>query len=131
MNDPDGTGATNGESGSPEEPEQLLSEALRAQARSAPDAARSAGPERYPAMSADPPPPGYGLLSGAEAGSLERERAALDDVQGAHPLSHDPASAGPENNGRVRPFLPAPWVLLLAVVLGLAAGSVVGMLTLL
>ncbi|MFF0149346.1 hypothetical protein [Amycolatopsis sulphurea] len=68
-------------------------------------------------------PPRYGLLSGAGADSLERERAALEDAE--------PATSGTS----VQPIqqagpLPAHWILLLALLLGLAAGSVIGLLTL-
>ncbi|WP_037354193.1 hypothetical protein [Amycolatopsis orientalis] len=83
-------------------------------------------------------PPNYGLLSGAGADSLARERAALDaaDRSSAGATgSLPPAGANdatlrrpaqPVQNGP----LPAHWVLLLAVLLGLAAGSVIGLLTL-
>lgn len=102
-----------------EDPERLLTEALRAQARHAP-AAR-------PSVDAAPvveTPGGYGLLSGAGAGSLERERAALDEAPAPSPAVQAPA---PEATG-----LPsARWILLLAALLGLAAGSVIGLLTLL
>ncbi len=68
------------------DPERLLADALRAQAVFAPSAA---GPvreteqrtEAVPTTQLDAPaelPSAYGLLSGASADSLERERAALD-----------------------------------------------------
>lgn len=91
------------------DPERLLADALRAQARSAP----AVGP------ASDALPPRYGLLSGAEAGSLERERAALEQ----RPVKAAPAK-------RASGQLPAYWVLLLSVLLGLATGSVIGLITL-
>nr|WP_245633653.1 hypothetical protein [Amycolatopsis jejuensis] len=83
-------------------------------------------------------PPRYGLLSGAGADSLARERAALDAADVTAPGttgSIPPVGAGDETfRGQVHPTpsspLPAHWVLLLAILLGLAAGSVIGLLTL-
>ena len=115
------------------DPERLLADALRAQAVFAPSAA---GPvreteqrtEAVPTTQLDAPaelPSAYGLLSGASADSLERERAALDlaeaEATAAPATIRQPVSAAP---------LPVYWILLLAVLLGLAAGSVVGLLTL-
>ncbi|WP_409184263.1 hypothetical protein F9C11_08085 [Amycolatopsis sp. VS8301801F10] len=83
-------------------------------------------------------PPNYGLLSGAGADSLARERAALDAAAPTSPGatgSIPPAGSGdatvrrPAQTAQNGP-LPAHWVLLLAVLLGLAAGSVIGLLTL-
>ncbi|WP_199429275.1 hypothetical protein [Qaidamihabitans albus] len=91
-----------------DDPERLLAEALRAQARNAPPVVET--------------PNGYGLLSGAGEGSLEREWAALE----AEPVPATAPAAEPEPG----PPLAAHWVLLLAALLGLAAGSVVGVLTL-
>ncbi|MBB4687461.1 hypothetical protein [Amycolatopsis jiangsuensis] len=72
-------------------------------------------------------PPRYGLLSGAGADSLERERAALDEVEGTRRGSSTSIAARPAQPNAP---LPAHWVLLLALLLGLAAGSVIGLLTL-
>lgn len=80
-----------------DDPEKLLSEALRAQATRAP---------------ADTAPVGFGLLSGSDL---------------------PPALRPPEEAAEVaEPPRPVPvgLVLLLALVLGLAAGAVVGLLTL-
>ncbi|NBH01644.1 hypothetical protein [Amycolatopsis sp. SID8362] len=113
----------------PKDPEQLLADALRAQAVFAPSASPARDPE--PATDAVPTsainelPSAYGLLSGASADSLERERAALDPVSEA-PTAYTPAPPPPRGSAQ----LPAYWILLLAVLLGLAAGSVVGLLTL-
>lgn len=115
------------------DPERLLAEALRAQARSAPARSPSApGGEQAD----DGLPHGYGLLSGTGASSLERERAALDSLPTSPRSAHSdaPATAEHDRADRVRQVqapLAAHWVLLLAVVLGLAAGAVVGLLTLL
>jgi hypothetical protein len=119
----------------PKDPEQLLADALRAQAVFAPQVSPPASPasparEPGPATDAVPTsainelPSAYGLLSGASADSLERERAALD--------AEAPTTFAPRPPEPVRQAaqLPAYWILLLAVLLGLAAGSVVGLLTL-
>lgn len=130
MSDPDSSGQA-GDSGP--EPEQLLAEALRAQARSAPGAPGHAGGHESAEPAASPsigPPPGYGLLSGADAGSLERERAALE-ATGPSDADADAATAHHDSVRKPDRRLPAGWVLLLAVLLGLAAGAVVGLLTLL
>jgi hypothetical protein len=83
-----------------DKPEQLLAEALRAQATHAP---------------AGTSPVGYGLLSGSDLGRL---------APGARP--EEPASAAVSPPRQVHAAL----VLLLALLLGLAAGAVVGLLTL-
>jgi hypothetical protein len=93
-----------------QDPERLLADALRAQARSAPPGG----------LTPDMLPPRYGLLSGAGAQSLERERAAIGERATAVAAPAKPA-AGP---------LPAYWILLLAVLLGLATGAVIGVITL-
>lgn len=111
--------------------ERLLAEALRAQAGSASGTGREGeqgegsphdetGDGTGPAV-----PSGFGLLSGAEAGSLERERAALD---AGHPSRTHTAEATPGARHAAGP--PGRWLLLLAVLLGLAAGAVAGLLTL-
>lgn len=73
-----------------------------------------------------PPPTSYGLLSGADASSLERERAALD----ADAPTNGVARTAPVQPAVVRRPLAAYWILLVAVLLGLAAGSIIGLLTL-
>lgn len=121
----------------PKDPEQLLADALRAQAVFAPQASSSTTPPSSPLPTAPEPgtdavptsainelPSAYGLLSGASADSLERERAALDAASDA------PTAYTPPPPPRPSAQLPAHWILLLAVLLGLAAGSVVGLLTL-
>ncbi|TVT23490.1 hypothetical protein LWP59_39240 [Amycolatopsis acidiphila] len=100
-----------------QDPERLLAEALRAQARSAPPGAGRAS--EPPATSL---PPQYGLLSGADGNALERERAALEPPTVRHPAVK---ADGPVLS------LPAHWILLLAVLLGLATGAVIGLITLL
>ncbi|WP_020669333.1 hypothetical protein [Amycolatopsis nigrescens] len=158
-----------------DDPEKLLAQALRAQARSvpqpAPKTARPAtntdsaelaeDPGELPDFKAldqelresdesatTPPisspspsehltdnatdrlPPRYGLLSGAGASSLERERAALDANPAFAPAP--PAQrAGTTRQVPASHPLAAHWVLVLAVLLGLASGSVIGLLTLL
>jgi hypothetical protein len=139
----------------PKDPEQLLADALRAQAVFAPQvsppasasstgssasvsgatsgvasgaASGSAEPvtEAVPTSAINELPSAYGLLSGASADSLERERAALDAEA---PTTFAPRPPEPEPV-RTSAQLPAYWILMLAVLLGLAAGSVVGLLTL-
>ncbi len=140
----------------PKDPEKLLADALRAQAVFAPSAERipetpaapasadaaektdpaakssaDSGTEAVPttelASSPGELPPQYGLLSGAGADSLERERVALEHAETARLAGRPPAppAAAPSSAP-----LPAYWVLLLALLLGLAAGSVIGLLTL-
>ncbi|MEV7554395.1 hypothetical protein AB0N89_32670 [Amycolatopsis sp. NPDC089917] len=132
----------------PKDPEKLLADALRAQAVFAPSAERiSEASTEKPVepdtqgnsdTQSDPEAPGppsgehelpaqYGLLSGAGAGSLERERVALEDAETAR-LAERPTPPPAPSPGSAP--LPAYWVLLLAVLLGLAAGSVIGLLTL-
>ncbi|RSN36637.1 hypothetical protein DMC61_00670 [Amycolatopsis sp. WAC 04169] len=118
----------------PKDPEKLLADALRAQAVFAPSAERlsetttdktvETDTERSDVSGKSELPPQYGLLSGAGADSLERERVALEDAETAR-LAERPTPPPPPS-----PPLPAYWVLLLAVLLGLAAGSVIGLLTL-
>ncbi|MFE6617347.1 hypothetical protein [Amycolatopsis sp. NPDC057786] len=118
----------------PKDPEKLLADALRAQAVFAPSAERASETTTDKPAETDTEsnlgspgehelPLQYGLLSGAGADSLERERVALEDAETAR-LAERPAPS-PSS-----PPLPAYWVLLLAVLLGLAAGSVIGLLTL-
>lgn len=122
----------------PKDPEKLLADALRAQAVFAPSAERASETTRDKPAETDTEsnlgspgehelPLQYGLLSGAGADSLERERVALEDAETARLAERPtpPPAASPSS-----PPLPAYWVLLLAVLLGLAAGSVIGLLTL-
>ncbi|RSN47169.1 hypothetical protein DMC64_07655 [Amycolatopsis sp. WAC 04197] len=121
----------------PKDPEKLLADALRAQAVFAPSAERMSetttdkpvetDTERSDVSGKSELPPQYGLLSGAGADSLERERVALEDAETAR-LAERPTP--PPAPSPASPPLPAYWVLLLAVLLGLAAGSVIGLLTL-
>ena len=85
-----------------DDPERLLSEALRAQAVRAP---------------AETPQVGYGLLSGSEfPGPTTPPPPAADDTTR---LAETPKQ------------IPAVLILLLSLLLGLAAGAVVGLVTLL
>jgi hypothetical protein len=124
----------------PKDPEQLLADALRAQAVFAPQASPAPAKEPEPGTDAVPTtgltgpaelPSAYGLLSGASADSLERERAALDAVDADAATTFtprpEPETVRQQASGAQ---LPAYWILMLAVLLGLAAGSVVGLLTL-
>ena len=88
---------------SADDPERLLSEALRAQAIRAPAPDTSS-------------PVGYGLLSGSEFNGLTPSAPASEETTR---IAEPPRQ------------LPAVLILLLSLVLGLAAGAVVGLLTLL
>ena len=115
------------------DPEQLLADALRAQAAFAPQVSTPAADHPTDRVPATPDaaalPAAYGLLSGAGEGSLERERAALEAADA--PTTFAPLPAAETTRQPVASAqLPAHWILLLAVLLGLAAGSVVGLLTL-
>jgi hypothetical protein len=122
----------------PKDPEQLLADALRAQAVFAPQASPAPAAKPEPGTDAVPTsainelPSAYGLLSGAGADSLERERAALDaataDAATTFTPRPEPPTVRQVTSGGAQ--LPAYWILMLAVLLGLAAGSVVGLLTL-
>lgn len=86
---------------SDDDPERLLAEALRAQATRAP---------------AETPQVGYGLLSGSEFTGLT------------------PAAPGNDTTTRLEEppkQIPAVLILVLSLLLGLAAGAVIGLLTLL
>ncbi|MCR3721327.1 MULTISPECIES: hypothetical protein [Prauserella salsuginis group] len=139
-----------------DDPERLLAEALRAQARNAPPAGQPAPQHTAHHQEAAGPTPvvetpgGYGLLSGAGEGSLERERAALDaqtepPAQAVEPAS-TPESASASAGSGSQPAVTRtggrhhradtgglqvtlPWIILLAAVLGLACGCVIGLLT--
>lgn len=84
-----------------DDPERLLSEALRAQAIRAPS---------------DTPQVGYGLLSGSEFPALN---PPAQDADTTTRLAETPKP------------IPAVLILLLSLLLGLAAGAVVGLVTLL
>lgn len=85
-----------------DDPERLLSEALRAQAIRAPS---------------DTPQVGYGLLSGSEFPGLTPPAPEADTTTRlAEPTSRQ---------------IPAVLILLLSLLLGLAAGAVIGLVTLL
>jgi hypothetical protein len=113
------------------DPERLLAEALRARATNAPAAAPSAPQHEPPTPPVVETPGGYGLLSGAGEGSLERERAALEELERHSAASPEPAEDDFVTGERAGQPLSARWVLLLALSLGLATGSVIGLLTLL
>jgi hypothetical protein len=87
---------------STDDPERLLSEALRAQATRAP--------------AGDTPAVGYGLLSGSEFGGVTPPAPAAEATTR---LAEEPKQ------------IPAYLILLLSLLLGLASGAVVGLLTLL
>lgn len=136
----------------PEDPERLLAEALRAQAVRAPQPVRLSeqptDPHPIPVPEpvttelekpAYPAPAGYGLLSGTEAGTLERERAALESsvpATGSVPaVAQTRQTPQAAQSVQAAQALAAPpvgvgWVLMLALLLGLAAGAVAGLLTL-
>jgi hypothetical protein len=86
-----------------DDPERLLSEALRAQAVRAP-------------APAETPQVGYGLLSGSEFPALASPAPAADDTTRLAETAKQ---------------IPAVLILLLSLLLGLAAGAVVGLVTLL
>jgi hypothetical protein len=85
------------------DPEQLLAEALRAQAAHA--------------LGGPPASPGFGLLSGSDLGLASR----------AQTRAKPPLAVLPPRRAR----LSGQVVILLAVVLGLACGAVAGLLTVL
>jgi len=98
-----------------DDPERLVAEALRAHA------ARTPLPERTEGTS--PTFGGYGLLSGCDV--------ALPNPEPEPATMRDPAVA--EETSRIEPerSIAVGWVVLLALLLGLAAGAVVGLVTLL
>jgi hypothetical protein len=99
------------------EPERLLAEALRAQAAQTP--VPSTEPTRFTAAPGlGLAGSGYGLLSGTDVAPRPVPTARLDEAP-------ETAQAEP---ARGTPVLA---ILVLALVLGLAAGAVVGLLTLL
>lgn len=86
------------------DPERLLAEALRAQAARAPRAE----------------PPAFALLSG-------NDLLDVRDIQDVHELAPPPVDVTERLEDRPTPSW---WVLGVALLLGLAAGAVVGLLTL-
>ncbi|HEX2133347.1 MAG TPA: hypothetical protein VHH15_17500 [Actinophytocola sp.] len=100
-----------------DDPERLVAEALRAHAARTPLPAPAAEPEE----GTSPVLGSYGLLSGSGV-TLPRE---------PEPTLRAPAAA--EQTSRVEPegSIAVGWIVLLALLLGLAAGAVVGLLTLL
>lgn len=95
-----------------EDPERLLAEALRLQAARTPIDASTTSP-RFG---------GYGLLSGSEHGLTL-------------PVPAEPTVGIQPRAEQIRPIDPVRrlavgWILLLAVLLGLATGAVVGLVTL-
>jgi hypothetical protein len=101
-----------------EDPERLVAEALRAHAARTPLPARAT----EPAEDTGPVLGGYGLLSGSGVDMPPRR---------PEPTVREPGRT--ENTNRIEPDqgIAVGWVLLLAVLLGLAAGAVVGLVTLL
>jgi hypothetical protein len=97
-----------------DDPERLVAEALRAHA------ARTPLPEREQADSTAAVLSGFGLLSGTEAA-----------LPADPPTVRVPLPAGHTARLEPEPQVAAGWVVLLAVLLGLATGAVVGLLTLL
>jgi hypothetical protein len=123
----------------PKDPERLLADALRARAVFAPQPHRAADTSPRVTCQLGTPhdnapaslPPQYGLISGAGADSLERERAALDSALVTSPDPPTVRQPPMPRQATASAPLPVYWVLLLAVLFGLAAGSVVGLLTIL
>jgi hypothetical protein len=102
-----------------DDPERLVAEALRAHA------ARTPLPEREQSDATGSLFGSYGLLSGGDA-SLPASLPAVDEPTIVAPVPADHTTRfEPESRVAVG------WVILLAVLLGLAAGAVVGLLTLL
>jgi hypothetical protein len=101
-----------------DDPERLVAEALRAHAARTPLPA----PAAEPAEGASPVLGSYGLLSGS---GVELPSA------GEQPAGHEPDPA--EQTAHIEPDVPVAlgWVILLSLLLGLAAGAVVGLVTLL
>lgn len=109
-----------------EDPERVIAEALRAQAAQAPvqSASESASAEATRVNAAPGlglAGSGYGLLSGSDLA------LSLPTVPGESRTVASATIGMPEPERRVS----VPAILLLAIVLGLAAGAVVGLVTLL
>lgn len=131
-----------------DDPERLVAEALRAHASrtplpatptdsattSSPTASATNAPTKAPTKApAKAPAPersedagpvrgGYGLLSGSGVSMPPRR---------PEPTVRDPTSAEETNRLEQRAGVAVGWILLLALLLGLAAGAVVGLVTLL
>ncbi|OLF13274.1 hypothetical protein [Actinophytocola xanthii] len=101
-----------------EDPERLVAEALRAHAARTPLPA----PAAEPAEGASPVLGSYGLLSGSGV-----------ELPGAGQAPDQDQRGDAELTTRVEPDVPVAlgWVVLLSLLLGLAAGAVVGLVTLL
>ena len=113
------------------DPERLLAESLRAQAA---QARPSAPPPVEPVEGENSALGGYnyGLLSGSDLGRRLRAQAALTHAY--QPREAAPAPQAPAKPATARieqTRLAVGWILLLALLFGLAAGSVVALLTLL
>jgi hypothetical protein len=100
-----------------DDPERLVAEALRAHA------ARTPLPKPEQATEAGPVFTGYGLLSGSEMAQLQAPEEPPTVL----------VPRPPDRTSRLEPDqrVGVGWVIVLALVLGLAAGAVVGLLTLL
>jgi hypothetical protein len=107
--------------GADNDPERLIAEALRAQAARTPLPTRDAGPVQ-PAGSLPLASRGYGLLSGSDV-HLADHSADRDETTGA-------VASATEATAPVR-RTSVTLILLFAALLGLAAGAVVGLVTLL
>jgi hypothetical protein len=97
------------------DPERLLAEALRAQAVRAPLPQPEPGTtdSRLGLVSESP----YGLLSGQHSYRIERPTSVAPRYADQPPVRRRP--------------LPVVWIVLLAILLGLAAGAVTGLVSLL
>ena len=103
-----------------DDPERLVAEALRAHAARTP----LPKPEQADRTGSSPSFVGYGLLSGSEM-------AALSEPEEEHPTVQVPRPLDGTSRLEAEPRVAVGWVVLLALLLGLAAGAVVGLLTLL
>lgn len=126
------------------DPERLLAEALRAQAVRAPlvDPASQAGARSAPGTGHGgpvsdrgqfgPPNPLVPLLSGTES-HYDLLSGRTSDTLGLPAVGPRPQGGpGPGGNAaRVRKQLSGWWIVVLAVLLGAAAGAVVGLISLL
>ncbi|MQA10902.1 MAG: hypothetical protein GEU98_20570 [Pseudonocardiaceae bacterium] len=104
------------------DPEQLLAEALRAQAAQTPLSPESA----TESGSSPEDTAGYGLLSGTNASTIAQVRAELEAEE-----PPAPPSTGTRVVERPRKQLGVGWILLIALLLGLVAGGAVGLATML
>lgn len=104
---------------SPEDPQQRLAEALRAQATRAPGKPpENTGTGSRYGMVGDS---NFGLLSGTEYGSAYQVTAPVATERTASTVSQAPSRRPPA----------VVWALLLALLLGVLAGAVAGVITLL